>query len=264
MLFYLTILSIAALLPGLYTALVHQFNISQRHSLSLGVSVLGSAVVVLFTLAEPWNHGVAAALRLSIFTTSAVFYLICWKYSYCRKLTILLFPYLLFLAVSSGFAGISGGGYPSIKIDWSGWTIAHVIISLSTYATITLAAIAALAVTICQIALKAKKPNKLTSVLPAINQSDSLQFGLLMLSAGILAFGLLTGMVLEISSSGNLLRFDHKTLFTLIALILIVVVAFGQRLFGIPGMVLARLTLSIYLFLSLGYIGVKVVYEFLI
>ena len=264
MLSYLTIISIATLLPGLYAVLASPFNISQRHSLSLGISVLGSAVVVLFTLAEPWDYGVAAALRLSIFTTLTIFYLVCWKYSYCRKLTILLFPYLFVLAAASGLARTSPVNYHAVIIDWSGWAIAHVVISLCTYATITLAALAALSVTICQIALKAKKPNRLTSLLPAINQSDFLQFNLLMLSAGVLAFGLFTGMVLEIYNSGYLLSFDHKTVFSLFALLLIILIAFGKRLFGIPGMILSRLTLSIYLLVSLGYIGVKVVYEFLI
>ena len=140
----------------------------------------------------------------------------------------------------------------------------HIAVSLVTYSLVTIASAAGYAGIIQGRALKSKQPTPWTRELPALSRCDAIMFKFLTIAEIILAMGLLSGMALQYQDSGKIISFDHKTVLTLIAFSLIGAVLIVHRLSGLRGRVAARWSLSAYLFLTLGYLGVKLVTDILL
>ena len=71
-------------------------------------------------------------------------------------------------------------------------------------------------------------------------------------------------MALSLTETGELLRFDHKTVLTFLAFILIGLLLVLQSRSGLRGKRLGRLVLLCYLLLTLAYPGVKFVSDVLL
>ena len=82
-----------------------------------------------------------------------------------------------------------------------------------------------------------------------------------MLSEAVLFIGMASGVVLSYSASGTLLNLDHKTILSLTAFVLIAALLAAHYFTGLRGRKAARLALTAYLLLTLGYPGVKFVSE---
>jgi ABC-type uncharacterized transport system permease subunit len=100
--------------------------------------------------------------------------------------------------------------------------------------------------------------------LPSVNDSETLYERLLILSEIILAAGVATGMATQFGETGRLLTFDHKTLFSLLAFLLIFGLIGGRRWGGVRGQWAVRMALLAYSFVLLGYFGVKFVKQVLL
>jgi len=132
------------------------------------------------------------------------------------------------------------------------------------YALATLAAVAGAAVVIKQGALKRKRPGPLSRVLPAVAEAERLQVRLLGAAGAVLGIDIVSGMVAEYAASGLLLRFEHKTVFALLAFAVIAALLALHVRTGARGRGVARLVLVAYLLLTLGYPGVKFVTDVLL
>jgi ABC-type uncharacterized transport system permease subunit len=80
----------------------------------------------------------------------------------------------------------------------------------------------------------------------------------------VLALGLLSGMAAAHFLGGSLLPFDHKTLLSVAAFVVIGFLLLARYRNGIRGRRAARLALLAYLLLTLAYPGVKFVTDVLI
>ena len=136
--------------------------------------------------------------------------------------------------------------------------------SLSTYATISLATMAAFSVFLSQLSIKNKRSNIFVNYLPAINEADRLQTNLLVISLFVLFIGILTGMTVEYLKSGKVISIDHKTILSFCTLVLISSLLITNKLFGLRGRFLSRLILVAYFLISLGYLGVKVISQYML
>ena len=76
--------------------------------------------------------------------------------------------------------------------------------------------------------------------------------------------GILTGMSVEYLKSGKLITIDHKTVLSFCTLALISLLLITNKLFGLRGRFLSRLILVAYFLISLGYLGVKVISQYLL
>jgi ABC-type uncharacterized transport system permease subunit len=141
------------------------------------------------------------------------------------------------------------------------WLGLHIAVSVATYALFTLAAVAGAAVFVQERAMKARRPSRLTAVLPAVAEGERVQRVLMTAAAAVLGLGLATGMVIEYGESGKLVVLTHKTVFSLAAFTVIVSLIAVERASGLAGRRAARLVLLAYLFLTLAYPGVKFVTE---
>ena len=80
----------------------------------------------------------------------------------------------------------------------------------------------------------------------------------------VLGVGLMSGMALRFADTGTVMTLDHKTILTVTAFVLMGAVLLMHFRIGLRGRRAARWALAAYLFLTLGYPGVKFVTDVLI
>ncbi len=229
------------------------------------VAFTGSLVAVIMPLltGNGWVGSFSLTLWLSIAASLAAYVLTGMLAPATRKLGPLFFTYLLLL----GFLAMvwSGAGHRyDLRSAGDAWLYIHVIFALATYALSTLAAIAALAVQIQQRALKRKQPTALSRSLPSVADGERLLLSLLMAAGTVLGLGVVTGSALQITIGAGLLPFDHKTVFSLAALVLIAILLWMHQSIGLRGRRAVQLVLGCYLLLTLAFPGVKFVSDVLL
>ena len=229
----------------------------------LGAAVAGPVAYSLVELAGAWKTGVAIALWVSIAASLLIFLPLAAVVREAWRLTPLLLPYLCMLAVIALVWSQQGDpGPPAARPD--AWLVVHIAVSVATYALVTIAAVAGVAVTLQERALKAKRPGAFTERLPAIADAETLQLRLLGAAELVLGAGVATGMALQYLTSGAVLAFDHKTILSLLAFAVIGCLLVVHERTGLRGRRATRLVLLAYLLLTLAYPGVKFVTDVLI
>ncbi|HZT50814.1 MAG TPA: cytochrome c biogenesis protein CcsA [Stellaceae bacterium] len=258
-------LSLAALLTLLPVSFLRWRRHDARDAVFYGVVLLALAGPVVWVgsqLGGAWRTGFAMSLWVSIAVTMALFLALAALTRHAWRLTPLLAPLVLVLGVIAT-AAQSAPDRPVGEAVPAGWLDAHIVFALVTYGLLTIAAVAGLAVFLQERALKAKQPNALTRRLPAVAESETLEFGLLVAAEAVLALGLASGMAAEHFLHGSLLPFDHKTVLSIAAFGVIGGLLIARRTNGIRGRRMARLALLAYLLLTLAYPGVKFVTDIL-
>lgn len=262
----LTLLKITALIALVPASLITLRRTPQRDVIfwsALMVAVMGPLVFVFVRQSGGWHTGLSTALWLTVATCLVLHALISAFSPDSWRLTPLLLPYLFLLGILAVIWG-QAAEQPMANDAPLAWVGAHIIVSVATYGLITLAAVAALAATLQERSLKAKKRTKLTSILPSVAGSESILVRLLIACEIVLVIGLLTGMATLYSSTGNLLIFDHKTMFAIIVIVIVGALLVVHFRTGVRGKSATRLVLLCYLMLTLGYPGVKFVTDILL
>lgn len=229
----------------------------------LGVAVAGPLSWAVLLLRDTWHTGLSVALWVTIAVTLVIFTVLAALSAHAWRLTPLLLPYLFVLGVIATIW--SRAPEQPLPADLpSGWFEVHIFFSVLTYALFTIAAVAGLAVFLQERTLKRKRPSALTRLLPAVADGEDLQTRLLVASQVILGAGIVTGMATQYAEDGSLLAFEHKTLFALLAFVVIGLLLVAHRLSGVRGRGAARVVLLGYLLLTLAYPGVKFVTDVLL
>lgn len=230
--------------------------------LLLAVAVAGPLVVSFVQFSNSWQTGLAGALWISITASAALFAGLSVVSREAWRLAPLLLPYLCLLAALAVIWG-RAPAQSEIAGTPGAWLAVHIVVSVATYALCTLAAVASAAVLVQERALKRKQPGPLSQSLsrslPAIVDAERLELRLLSVAELVLGAGIVTGIALQYLASGELLAFDHKTVLSLLAFIIIGVLLVLQLRSGLRGRRAARLVLVAYLLLTLAYPGVKLV-----
>lgn len=228
----------------------------------LAVGVAGPLAWVIVQDAGSWRPGfsttlwVIVAASLMIFAAAAALVPQAWR------LLPLVAPYLLVVGVL-GTVWYHAPQAPLTTAAATAWVHTHILVSVVTYALVTVAAVAALGAFFQERALKRKRPSTLTRRLPALADCERLAVQLLVIGEAILAIGVMTGMAMQYKESGVILTFDHKTVLSLSAFVVIGVLLTAHFRSGVRGRVAARFVLVAYLLLTLGYPGVKFVTDIL-
>ena len=261
-LIYLDLVSSVILVLGCYLAIPMQSINAKPFSILIIVTVCIYGLSSLVAIQNGWDNGVAAALRLTIFFTVFWFAVLCITSKIAIKLAVFVLPYLTMLSFAVFTLNVLGSENTINKEISSVWISFHILMSLSTYATISLATMAAFSVFLSQLSIKNKRPNIFVNFLPAINEADRLQTILLVISLFVLFIGILTGMTVEYLKSGKVIAMDHKTILSFCTFALISLLLITNKLFGLRGRFLSRLILVAYFLISLGYLGVKVISQY--
>lgn len=229
---------------------------------AVGLAVGGTSLFAVALVSGAWQTDLSTALWVSVAATTALFAAIAAASPSSWRLGPLLMPYLaavgIVASIARGEPRPMTGGAPAIWIDL------HILVSVLTYALLTLAAVASLAVFLQERALKRKRPTRLTRMLPAVVEAERLSGRLLMASDLILGLGIATGWATQYFESGSIWRLDHKTLLSLVAFGLISALLLGHRVCGVRGRMAARVVLLAYLLLILAFPGVKFVTQILL
>jgi ABC-type uncharacterized transport system permease subunit len=221
----------------------------------------------LYRLQAGWQRGLADTLFVCVAVTLVIYTLANHWFRESWRLAVLLAPYLfiiclLGLLVDSPMAQIDH--HLSIVVAMDGWTTLHILSAVIAYATITLAAVAAVSVLVQERLLKAKSDSLWSRRLPPVADAEYFEIISLSTSEAVLAIGIVSGMALQVGTSGSLLELDHKTLLTIVAFLLVGLLLIARVRMGIRGRSAARSVLFSYLLITLGYPGVKWVSNILI
>ena len=255
--------ALAALVPSTLLAWRRPGSADWNFWAVLVVGFAGAALVLAVQLPAGWSAGLGQALWATIAATLLVFAAVVLMAKPASRLALLLMPYLLLLALAATIVGAR-----QISSEAAGpaaaWLDVHILVSVLTYALVTLAAVAGLAVLLQESALKRRRPTRLTPLLPSVADCERLELRLMGVAELVLGLGLLTGMATEYMERGKLVAIDHKTIFAFAAFLAIALLLWLRRSSGLRGRRAARLALAAYLLLTLAYIGVKVVQQVII
>lgn len=209
--------------------------------------------------ADLWRPSFSDALWITIFACLLAF-AAASIVAAARKLTPIVAPYLFALgAAATLWADQPASHRGPIDMAQPALLHLHVAVSVAGYALLTLAGLTAVAVLIQARALKARRPTRLSRRLPAVTEGDRLQYRLMTASAVALALGLATGLAKNHLAGAALLKFDHKTLLTLLACCIVGGLAALHRFGGVRGRAGARAAVAAHLALTFGFPGVKFV-----
>ena len=210
-----------------------------------------------------WGTGFANALWVTIAACMVVFLLLAMVNKRILRLAPLLLPYLVLLAVIATIWS-QAAAPPLVAETPAIWITLHIAASVVTYALVTLAAVAGIAVLFQENMLRRKQRRPILERLPSVADSERLELRLLAAAEIVLGLGILSGMATEYFATGTAITFDHKTIFSLGAFVLIGLLLVAHYRVGLRGRRAARLALAGYLLLTLGYPGVKFVTDVLL
>lgn len=223
----------------------------------IALAVVGPAAWALAQIESAWHAGLSVALWVTVATSMALFAALAAAVREAWRLSALLVPYL---AVVGLLATVwQGAPEPRIPGPYSAWIVVHIVVSVATYALVTLAGVAGLAVALQERALKTKQPSRLARLLPSVAEAEGLEVGLLAAAEAVLGLGVLTGAAAHYLATGRLAAFDHKTVLSLAAFAVIGGLLLAHRRVGLRGRRAARVALLAWLLLTLAYPGVKFV-----
>jgi len=230
---------------------------------TLLVATAGSLAWAGSLVADSWHTGFSVALWVSIATTLVVFVGLSAVSSHAWRLTPLLLPYLLLLGIVAT-VWTHGPERPLPIIQTMAWLDVHIAVSVLTYALVTLAAVAGLAVMLRERALRGKRSSAPLRGLPSVADCERLEFRLLAAGEIVLGIGLITGVATQYTEDGRLIDFGHKTVLALIVFAVIAILLIAHQRIGVRGRRAARYVLAAYILLTLAYPGVKFVTDVLL
>ena len=260
----LNIFALVALIPAALAALRPGAGRDTTILACLAVAVVGPALWAVTLMSDVWQTSLSAALWVSIAVSCALFAILAVTTKQSWRLAPLLMPFLALLGVLASLVRWVEEARPLTGAAPAAWLDLHIVVSVLTYALLTLAAVASLAAFLQERSLRRKSPNRLTRMLPSVIDGEALAGRLLLASELVLGLGLATGMATQYSETGTLLVLQHKTLLSLLAFGLIGLLLIGHRVCGVRGRMAARVVLVSYLLLTLAYPGVKFVTQVLL
>ncbi len=150
----------------------------------------------------------------------------------------------------------------SVLFSW------HVAISLLAYSTLTIAAFHAVLMSLQESKLHTRSPAgqggwfaATLDRLPALLTMEKLLFRLIALGFALLTLTVLSGVVFSEQLFGQAVKWNHKTVFTLLSWLMFGLLLVGRRWRGWRGKTALSFTLSGFATLLLAYVGSRFVLE---
>ncbi|MCB1986752.1 MAG: cytochrome c biogenesis protein CcsA [Burkholderiales bacterium] len=205
------------------------------------------------------NLGVGSAVSLIVWLTAFIYWFSGF-FSRYQGLQTLLAP----IAAAAAIAVVLPLVFPSLKplenTELPAFK-AHLIVAMSAYSLLTIAALHAVLMTIVEYQLHHPATHSLLSNLPPLLAMEKLLFGIIWVGFILLSLTLLSGVVFSKEVFGQSLTFSHKTLFGFISWGTFAALLIGRQFYGWRGRIAIRWTLVGFVMLLLAYIGSKFVLE---
>lgn len=230
--------------------------------LAMALAMLGAMIHVGY-LADVIM--VAPGQNMSI---TNVLSLVSWLITVTMIISASVLPNTILLPVVFGFAALSLGASRLIPvehimhIELQPGLVIHVTLSLFAYGTLTIAFLYALQMSYITHKLKQKGAALLHSSLPPLMLVEGILFKLLLAGTILLVLALLSGFIFLDNMFSTL--YAHKTVLSLMALVVYLVLLTGQRIWGWRGKQVIALTVTGVILLTLAYFGSRFVREVLL
>ncbi len=205
------------------------------------------------------NFGVGNAISLIVWLTALIYWLSGF-FSRYQGMQTLLAP----IAGVAAIAVILPLIFPSLKpLDNTGFPAfkAHLIVAMSAYSLLTIAALHAALMTVVENQLHHPAAHSFLANLPPLLVMEKLLFTIIWVGFILLTLTLLSGIVFSEEVFGQPLTFTHKTLFGFISWGTFAVLLIGRQCYGWRGRIAIRWTLVGFIMLLLAYVGSKFVLE---
>lgn len=144
-----------------------------------------------------------------------------------------------------------------------GW---HIVVAVMAYSTLTIAAFHAVLMALQESRLHTRSAQggwlgSAIDQLPALLTMEKLLFRLIWIGFVLLTLTVLSGVVFSEQLFGTPIKWDHKTLFTLLSWLLFAALLAGRQWRGWRGKTALRFTLAGFATLVLAYVGSRFVFE---
>ena len=103
----INILSVVLFIPAFMLSYLRPQSTYGLKWLFLVIAFLGAALAPISVLLSHWGGGVAFSLRITVLVILVLFAIICSRYPFFHRLSILIFPYLIFLTNDANGPGQS-------------------------------------------------------------------------------------------------------------------------------------------------------------
>jgi ABC-type uncharacterized transport system permease subunit len=238
---------------------------------SAGGQMLLLAVIAIHgaALLPNWfsKSGLQFGFGPSISWTLWLAVLILWIESWFQKLP----PVTRGIFLLAAFAAVLPIFFPGHALTSSVDAIfrVHLLLAMLAYSTFTLAAASALMMLAMEKSLHKTKNFSIDKPgwwqgLPPLIGLDQTLVRVVFIGFVLVSLTLLSGMAVSLDRGYGLMRFDHKTVFTIAAWGLSLTLLLGHRWWGWRGRVAARWTLAGFISLLLAYVGSSFVLEVLL
>jgi len=141
---------------------------------------------------------------------------------------------------------------------------AHLLIAIIAYSLFTIAALHVALMVLLERRLHGGNLPMMLQKLPPLLTMETLLFRIIIAGFALLTLTLATGIFFSEELFGKPLRFDHKTVFSILSWIVFAALLGGRWLYGWRGRIAVRWTLTGFVMLVLAYIGTKFVLEVLL
>lgn len=225
------------------------------HGIGLQQSMLGATHLFI---------GWALALSAAIWLGMVVF----WLESLLVRIDGLQLLLLPAATLASGLAALFPQGQFVPHAD-NAWLRVHLLIALAAYGLITIAALHAMMMAL--LARHLHRPldapaersivGRVLDSQPPLLVQEQLLFRIIWIGFVVLTLAVGSGSIASMKLTGQILPFDHKTVFTLLSWLTFGVLLAGRHIWGWRGRVALRWTLTGFGFLILAYTGSRFVLE---
>lgn len=164
------------------------------------------------------------------------------------------------MVVAGVVAATTDEGARTFALREHNWELAaHIILSTTAYALLTIAAAMAVALALLDRRLRIRRPLGWLAILPSVEALEVATFQALGAGFALLTLALFSGFIfIEDLFAQNLSR---KTILSCLAWIVFAILLFGRWRFGWRGRTATRWTLSGFALLGLAYFGSRIVLE---
>lgn len=249
--------------------MIHQWRRIPEHWITLpewlvAAGLLGQGVLLVSRL-QMGRGAVVMDLAFSlelVVLIAAMLCLIGWRIrrGEMRTVTLILLPLMCALLLISHWLP-EGHGRPRL-IDPV--FAVHLFLSLLAHGMFSIAVILGVFDLIQERALRRKHFGRIVSLLPALGAVEEILFALVRAGFFLLTLSILTGAFYSQREHGAYFLFKHKVVFTWATWFIFGVLLVGRARYGWRGSRAVRLVFAGYITLMLGFLGVKVVTEFIL
>ncbi|MFV0284227.1 MAG: inner membrane protein YpjD [Castellaniella sp.] len=258
------VLGIALWRPIAQASDVHPAGTIGRSCLLGAIALHGIGLVAAVIVPTGLHLSWALALSTALWLGMIVF----WIENFLLRLDSLLLLLLPMAALVSLLSALFPHGYLVPHAD-NDWLRVHLLIAMTAYGLITVAALHAMLMTVLdrhlhrpiESAGQQSVVSRAMGAMPPLLTLEQLLFRLIWIGFGVLTLTVLTGIIVSLRLGGNALPMDHKTVFTLLSWTTFGVLLAGRHIQGWRGRIALRWTLTGFAFLLLSYTGSRFVLE---